>query len=81
MNYFLEIFIDFFQFFWIQNWIWIFPPVATAGYRYRTPAVAPVTAVYLAVTTGKKTLCQTRSVYYATSMDPFFLLAQGSIKL
>jgi hypothetical protein len=31
-------------------------PVATAGYRYRTPAVAAVTAVYRAVTTGKKTL-------------------------
>jgi hypothetical protein len=29
-------------------------PVATAGYRYRTPAVAAVTAVYRAVTNGKK---------------------------
>jgi hypothetical protein len=28
--------------------------VATAGYRYRTPAVAAVTAVYRAVTDGKK---------------------------
>jgi hypothetical protein len=25
--------------------------------------------------------CQTQTVYYATSMDPFFLLAQGSFKL
>jgi hypothetical protein len=49
MNYFLEIFIDFL--FWIQIQIWILPPVATAGYRYRTPAVA---AVYRAVCNGKK---------------------------
>jgi hypothetical protein len=30
--------------------------VSTAGYRYRTPAVTAVTAVYRAVPSGKKTL-------------------------
>jgi hypothetical protein len=53
MNYFLVIFIEFFIF-WIQIQIWIFGPVASAGYRYRTPAIAAVTAVYRAVTDGKK---------------------------
>jgi hypothetical protein len=53
MNYFFVIFIDF-LIFWIQIQIWILGPVATAGYRYRTPTVAAVTAVYRAVTTGKK---------------------------
>jgi hypothetical protein len=57
MNYFLVIFINFFIF-WIQIQIWILGPVATARYRYRTPAVATVTAVYRAVTSGKKTLLQ-----------------------
>jgi hypothetical protein len=56
MNYFLVIFIIFFIF-WIQIQIWIFGPVATAGYRYRTPAVAAVTAVYRAVTDGRKKPC------------------------
>jgi hypothetical protein len=54
MNYFLEIFIDFFIF-WIQIQIWKSVVVATARYRYCTPAVATVTAVYRAVTDGKKT--------------------------
>jgi hypothetical protein len=55
MNYFLVIFIDFLIFL-IQIQIWILGPVATAGYRYRTPAVAAVTAVYRAVTNGKENL-------------------------
>jgi hypothetical protein len=55
MNYFLVFLIDFFIFL-IQIQIWIFGPVATAGYCYRTPAVAAVTVVYRAVTVGKKTL-------------------------
>jgi hypothetical protein len=58
----LVIFIDFFIFL-IQIQIWILGPVATAGYRYRTPAVAVVTAVYRAVTTGKKTLAPARLVH------------------
>jgi hypothetical protein len=53
MNYFLVIFIDFFIFF-NSNSNLNLGPVATAGYRYRTPAVAAVTAVYRAVTNGKK---------------------------
>jgi hypothetical protein len=52
---FLKIFIDFFIF-WIQIQIWKFVAVATARYRYRTPAVTTVTAVTRAVTSGKKTL-------------------------
>jgi hypothetical protein len=53
MNYFLVNFIDFFIFL-IQIQIWIFGPVATAGYRYRTPAVAarlPTVKKTLEVTT------------------------------
>jgi hypothetical protein len=53
MNYFLEIFIDFFIF-WIQIQIWNLAPVATARYRYRTSAVATVTAVHHTVMNGIK---------------------------
>jgi hypothetical protein len=60
MNYFLKIFIDFFIFL-IQIQIWKFVSVATARYRYRTPAVTTVTALYRAVTDGKKTMALTRS--------------------
>jgi hypothetical protein len=52
MNYFLEIFIDFFIFL-NSNLNLNFSTGCYRWYRYRTPAV---TAVYRAVTTGKKTL-------------------------
>jgi hypothetical protein len=45
-----------FSFFWIQIQIWNLAPIVTARYRYRTPAVTTVTAVYRAVTNGKKNL-------------------------
>jgi hypothetical protein len=54
MNYFLVIFIDFFKFLNLNSNLNL-RGVSTAGYRYRTPAVTAVTAVYRAVPSGKKT--------------------------
>jgi hypothetical protein len=53
MNYFLVIFIDFFIFLNLNSNL-NFGGVYTARYRYRTPAVTAVTAVYRAVPSGKK---------------------------
>jgi hypothetical protein len=53
MNYFLVIFIDFFIFLNLNSNL-NFAGVSTARYRYRTPAVTAVTAVYRAVPSGKK---------------------------
>jgi hypothetical protein len=53
MNYFLVIFIDFFIFLNLNSNL-NFGGVSTARYRYRTPAVTAVTAVYRAVPSGKK---------------------------
>jgi hypothetical protein len=58
-------------------------PVATAGYRYRTPAVAAVTAVYRAVTTGKKNPGNgTKSLLKSPNrIEKTFKLSAGDIQI
>jgi hypothetical protein len=71
MNYFLVIFIDFFIFLNLNSNL-NFGGVSTARYRYRTPAVTAVTAVYRAVPSGKKN----PAMHYVTTT--FFLASYFS---
>jgi hypothetical protein len=73
MNYFLVFFIDFFIFLNLNSNL-NFGGVYTARYRYRTPAVTAVTAVYRAVPSGKKNPASQSLSYVGSRMFRSFCI-------